>query len=167
MAKASTKKTPARTKVIDPNDPPVVTREEFDALAGNVSALVDIIKEERAARASAPAQPAHEETAIEKEVRKAAPDENPVNPAWIEKAEEILGDALDHCEVAFPKRGGTIFTVVITEDASNAPPEYLERMRVDRRSREIGNEGIEGVEQWCKLVASNLKRPKPTSHNRD
>ena len=40
-------------------------------------------------------------------------------------------------------------------------------MKVDRRSKEIGNEGIEGVEQWCKLVAQNLKRPKPITANAD
>lgn len=127
-----------------------VSRAEFDALAGNVGDLVELMKQDRADRAAAAAaKPPVAESALEKEIRKAAPDENPVNPAWVEKAEEILGDYLDHCEVQFPKRGGTIFTLVINKDKSNAPPEYIERMGVDRRSKEIGNEGIEGVEQWC------------------
>lgn len=143
-----------------------VSREEFDKLADNVGTLVDLFTKDREERAKAPPI-AVQETAIEKEVRKAAPDENPVNPAWKEKAEEILGDALDHCEVMFPKRGGTIFTVIVKEEVSNAPTEYMDRMKVDRRSREIGNEGIEGVEQWCKLVAANLKRTKPITKDRD
>lgn len=163
MASAS-KKTVTKKKAVEP----AVTRAEFDALTGNVSDLIGLLKQDREDRATKEANtPVIPETPMEKEVRKAAPDENPVNPAWVEKAEEILGEYLDHCEVFFPKRGGTIFTVIIKHEKSNAPTEYLERMAVDRRSREIGNEGIEGVEQWCKLVASNLKRPKPTSQNVD
>lgn len=141
------------------------SKEEVNALAESVGSLVELFKQDRAERAAAPVAAATPvaETAMEKEVRKAAPDVNPVNPAWEEKAEDILGDYLDHCEVFFPKRGGTIFTVVIKLEKSNAALEYLDVMKQDRRSKEIGNEGIEGVEQWCKLVAQNLKRPSLTA----
>lgn len=100
------------------------------------------------------------ETPLEKEVRKAGPDVQAVSPEWEEKAREIIGDAVDHCEIQYLRRGGTIFTVVIKPEFSNAPREYLDTMKADRRSKEIGNEGIEGVEQWCKLIKQNLSRPK-------
>lgn len=92
------------------------------------------------------------------EVRKAKHDQAPINPSWEEKAIEIIGEAVDHCEVFYPKAGGQIFTVVIKSEFSNAPKEYIERMKTDRRSREIGNEGISGVENWCKLIRQNLRR---------
>lgn len=138
--------------------PQYATVAQFNSLAESVGSLVELIKSGALATAPAAAISATE-TPVEREVRKAAPDVNPVNPAWEEKAREIVGDALDHCEVLYPKQGGVIFTLVIKQEFSNAPTEYLERHKVDRRSREIGNEGIEGVEQWCKLVKSNLNRP--------
>jgi hypothetical protein len=154
-----------------PKQEKTVKAADFDALKKDVGTLTQSVGDLVAlmtAQAQAPAAaPIAVESAIEKEVRKAAPDINPVNPAWIEKAEEILGEALDHCEVFFPKRGGTIFTLVIQEKFSNASAEYMERTKTDRRSKEIGNEGIEGVEQWCKLVAANLKRPKPVRATAD
>ena len=57
-----------------------------------------------------------------------------------------------------PKGGGTLFTVVIKPEFSNAAPEYLERYKADRRTKEIGSEGLSGVETWCKLIRANLKR---------
>lgn len=163
-SKAKTKKEP---KQAGP------TRAEFDTLAGNVSTLVDMMTKAQAQGVQAVAavpQPtiATSETALDKEVRKASADDvNPVNPAWVEKAEEILGEKLDHCEVFYPKRGGSVFTLVIKNEFSNASIEYLSVAKVDRRSKEIGNEGIEGVEQWCKLVAANLNRSKPLTRTSD
>lgn len=140
-------------------------KKDVGTLTQSVGDLVALMTAQAHAGANAPAVP---ETAIEKEIRKAAPDDiNPVNPAWTEKAEEVLGEALERCEVFYPKRGGTIFTLVIKPAFSNASVEYMERTKSDRRSKEIGNEGIEGVEQWCKLVAANLKRAKPTVKNPD
>lgn len=157
-AKGAGAKKPAATK------PKVeyATKAELNELSNNVGELVNLIKSGALSQPAALATPAvaTPETPEEKEVKKASPDSAPVNPEWEEKAREILGDALERCEVQYLRRGGTVFTVVIKNEHSNAPVEYLERMKVDRRSREIGNEGIEGVEIWCKLVAQNLRRPK-------
>jgi hypothetical protein len=93
-----------------------------------------------------------------KEIAEAKHNQAPINPAWEDKAREIIGEAVDYCDVFYPRSGGTIFTVVIKSEFSNAPKEYMERNKVDRRSREIGSEGISGVENWCKLIRQNLKR---------
>lgn len=100
------------------------------------------------------------ETSAEREVRKASPKEVPMNPEWEEMAQEIIGEAVDHCEISYLKNGGVLFTIVVKNEFSNAGADYLSRMGTDRRSREIGQEGLAGVEEWCKLVKSNLARPK-------
>lgn len=101
------------------------------------------------------------ETPQEKAVRKAGPDTYaPISPEWTDAVQEIIGEALDHCEMTYLKGGGTKFTIVIKNEFSNAPKDYLDMRKVDRRSKEIGSEGFAGVEAWAKLVASNLKRGK-------
>lgn len=133
-----------------------VTVERFDSLEKSVGDLVELIKSGQLKTAA----PAVAETPLEKEIRKAGPAQDPVPPQWAEKAQEHLGEALDHCEVTYLKGGGTVFTIVVRESHSNAPKEYLARYGADRRSKEVGTEGIAGVEEWCKLVAQNLKRNK-------
>jgi len=134
------------------------TKAEVKDLTSAVEKLLEMVSAQATAAQEKAAAVA--ETPIEREVRKAAPDQMPVNPAWKEKAEEILGEMMDHCEVLYPRGGGAIFTVVVAEKHSNAAIEYLEMNKTDRRSREIGNEGIEGVENWCKLIKSNLARKR-------
>ena len=140
MATQPKTKTEATAKPKAPK-PEYATKAELNELSQNVGELVNLIK---SGALSAPAV--------------APAVATPETPE--EKAQEILGEALERCEVQYLRRGGTVFTVVIKNEHSNASVEYLERMKVDRRSREIGNEGIEGVEIWCKLVAQNLRRPK-------
>ena len=123
-----------------------VSKKEFDELKSSVSDLVGLVKEMAKTKVNTP------ETPTEKEVKLATFDNNPVNPEWERMAREIIGEPLDHCEVAYPKRGGVLFTIVIKTEMSNAPKDYLERMKVDRRTREIGNEGQEGVEADRKSV---------------
>lgn len=135
----------------------------------SVNRILDILEAQAkapAAEAAAPVAPAtaaapENETPIEKQVRKASANEIPMNPEWEELAREIIGDPLDHCEIAYLKNGGVIFTIVIKDEFSNAGRDYLERYKSDRRSKEVGSEGIEGVENWCKLVKSNLAKGKP------
>ena len=128
-----------------------VTVEQFSQMTEVLSALTAAVTDLKKNPVAAPTKEAEE-------IRKATYDQAPINPAWEEKAREIIGEALDHCEIFYPKSGGVIFTVVIKNELSNSPKDYLERMKVDRRSREIGAEGISGVEIWCKLVRANLKR---------
>ena len=131
-----------------------VKRSEFDELKDSIAELAHVVKDMVKTKVDVP------ETPTEKEVKLATFDNNPINPEWERMAREIIGEPLDHCEVAYPKRGGVLFTIVIKTEFSNAPKDYLERMKVDRRTKEIGNEGQEGVEAYCKLVASNLKNAR-------
>lgn len=142
-----------------------VTKAEFNELQDSIGSLVGLVKESLAAsnEAKTAAVAAKVETPLEKEVTKARPDYiEPVNPEWQEKAEEILGDSLDHIEAKHLRTGGLIFTVVIKTEKSNASDSYLAEFKTDRRSKEIGAEGIGGVENWCKLIKQNLARPRST-----
>lgn len=162
---------PSRAKPKPGTTPPAaqefVTVERFDKLENAVGDLVTLIKEDRAARTTPPAalvgaEPvlAKIETPLEKEVRKAGTDPVQHVPRdWEEKAEEIIGDALDHCEMSYGQKGGVRFVVVIKKEKSNAPKDYLEFYGQDRRTKDIAGEGIAGVEEWCKLIRQNLNRP--------
>lgn len=150
-----------------------VTKEEFNRLENSIGSLIEVVKasvqktEETAtavatvAKEAADAKAAAPITPLEKEIIKARPDfvEN-VNPEWIEHAKEIIGDALDHVEVKTLRTGGLLFTVVIKTEHSNAPENYLKEHKSDRRTKEIGSEGIGGVDAWCKLIKQNLSRPR-------
>lgn len=136
--------------------PEFVTKEELNDFGNK---LLDGVEAMLKRTAPAPAATSVVETAGEKLITKAGPNDAPINPVWEEKAREIIGDALDHCEVAYLRNGGVIFTIVIKDEFSNAGKDYLARMGSDRRSKEVGSEGIEGVENWCKLVKANLARP--------
>ena len=149
MTTATPKKEAKKTK---PETPEFVTVAQFNQLTDVIGKLVDKVDE--ISKKEIHGEPTKEQT----EVAKAKYNEAPMNPAWEEKAREIIGEPMDRCEVFYPKAGGQIFTVVIKSEFSNAPKEYMERMKEDRRSREIGNEGIAGVETWCKLIKANLKR---------
>lgn len=150
---------PIKEKVVKPK-PAYVTADEFKAMnetvIGTLKALSDSILELK----NKTATPA--EAKETKEVTKAGPNQYPMNPEWDEKAREIIGEAVDHCEVFMPKGGGTIFTIIIKPEFSNAPQSYMEMYKIDRRTREIGAEGIAGVETLAKLVKQNLKQNAPT-----
>ncbi len=139
-----------------------VTEEKFNELQESVGILVGLVKQQIADKeAEKSAVPPVPETPIEKEIKKAGPNHSvPVNPEWEQVARDIIGDAVDHCEMQHLRSGGLIFHVIIKKEYSNASDDYFLRMHEDRRSREIGGEGIGGVEKWCKLIASNLKRGK-------
>lgn len=92
-------------------------------------------------------------------VQKASPNKFTVNDEWDEEAHKIIGDAVDHTEVVHERNGGIKFTVVIKRELSNAPQQYLDLVGTDRRTKEVGSEGIGGVIEWCKLIKQNLSRP--------
>lgn len=155
-----------------PAQPKYVTEERFKQLEDGVDSILDRMDEllkkppQQEVSVNGPVSPATaaapaNETPIERIVRKAGANEIPMNPEWEELAREIIGDPLDHCEIAYVKNGGVLFTIVIKEEFSNAGRDYLERYKQDRRTKEVGSEGIEGVEAWCKLVKSNLAKGAP------
>jgi len=146
------------------NETQFVTVEQFSKLE---DAMVSIAKSvnDLANKPAATVTPATVAAlAEEKKVADVGAKYIPVNPEWQAKAEEILGKMLDHCEMIYPRSGGIIFTVVIKPEFSNAPKDYLKFYKADRRSKEIGSEGIDGVEQWCKLIKQNLARPHTISN---
>jgi hypothetical protein len=150
----------AEKKKVEKKEPEYATQQQFKSLEDSLSKIVDVVSTlstNVSKLAERPATP--EEVKKEAEIAKAAPQEEIVNPNWLSKAKEVLGEKLERCEVFYPKAGGTIFTLVISPKFSNAPHEYIERHKEDRRSKEIGNEGMEGVENWCKLVLANLNKP--------
>lgn len=134
---------------------PAVSRAEFDALAKGVGDLVEMIKNDRL---QAPKDVVEKKQ--DEEVTKAAPNKFTVNPDWEEMAKKIIGEAVDHTEIQYLKGGGMLFTVVIKPEFSNAPLDYLDRYKIDRRSKEVGAEGEAGVQQWCDLIKNNLKRER-------
>lgn len=132
-----------------------VTKEAFDT---KINTLQDTMLQMMDMMKTKTDSPLEKQVSEEKEVAKAIPNNVHIPEDWEEKAKEILGEKLERCELFYPKSGGTQFTVVIKQEYSNAPKEYTERMKVDRRTKEIGQEGIGGVEAWCKLVRSNLNK---------
>lgn len=158
-ARAKIKK--ASLAAIEPTEK-YVTKQYFEEFASSLMDRLEALAKPApaAATVAAPAAASKIETPVERDVRKAGPTEIPMNPEWEDLARDIIGEAVDHCEIQYLKKGGMIFTVVIKNDFSNAGVDYLERMHSDRRSKEVGAEGIEGVEAWCRLVKSNLARPR-------
>jgi hypothetical protein len=86
----------------------------------------------------------------------AGPDQDtPVPPAWRKAVIEILGIDFE-CELKQPDRGGTIFTIIVPKNKSNASQLHWQNFKQDRRSRELGNTGLDGVKTWCLKVRANL-----------
>jgi hypothetical protein len=144
-----------------------VTVEKFSELESSISALTDLVAKSievqaTTAKAAAEAKALIPETPLEKEIAKAGPAIlESVNPEWVEIAKAVIGPALERCEEKHLRNGGLLFTIVIKKEFSNAPDNYLAEFKEDRRTKEIGAEGIGGVENWCKLVKQNLSRAKP------
>lgn len=134
-----------------------VSKEEFDTLKEDMNKsfgqIISLIKQK-------PEEKVKQEVE-DKKVSEADSDMSDVNPRYNEKAKEILGEKLDRTFVKYPKGGGTLFTVVIKKEFSNAPKDYLERMKEDFRTVNIEREefrGEDGVEKWCKLILQNLNK---------
>lgn len=80
----------------------------------------------------------------------------PVHPEWLSDAKLKIGEALDHCEVDYPKNGNPRYTVVIKKEFSNASSSHLEYYKIDRRTVAVTN-GLESVKTFNSLVAQNLR----------
>jgi hypothetical protein len=134
-----------------------VSREEFDSLKEEVTSgfreIVGLIKAKPEEKVKMEVE--------EKKVAEASSDVLDVNPRYHAKALEVLGEKLGRTYVTYPKGGGTLFTIVINEKFSNAPKDYLERYKEDKRTVNLEREefrGEEGAEKWAKLVLQNLNR---------
>lgn len=136
-----------------------VTKEAFDqkftSLENSLASIVDILS-----KPNVPAEVAKQAVETQK-VDEASHDTGDTNPRYDAKAKEILGEKVERTFVKYPKGGGTLFTVVIKKEFSNAPKDYLERMKEDQRTVNIEREefrGEDGVEAWAKLIKANLGR---------
>ena len=135
------------------------TDERFTRIEGTLENIASLLLQQTEAKSNPPVA----ETQLDKEVKKAGPDEYmPINPAWEEKAREIIGEPLERCSMYYPKNGGVVLEVYIKKEFSNAGKDYLEFYKVDKRSKDIGNEGMGGAEQFFKLIAQNLARKTTT-----
>lgn len=138
-----------------------VTEERFASLENSVNKLVDIVLAQAEAAKNTPAvAPVVVETPLEKEIRKAGPNHQPINPEWDEMCREIIGEPFERAAVRHLKGGGMMIDIFIKPEHSNAPADYLQMYKVDMRSKEVGAEGITGVEAFAKLVKQNLSRGK-------
>jgi len=116
-----------------------VTVEEFKKLEKSLGKILDVLEEKMTKKED------KAETEQDKKVIAAAPNKYTSNPEWEGVAAEILGEYLDHTEVEHEKTGGIKFTVVIKKEMSNASEEYLRQHGVDRRTKEVGALGMDGV----------------------
>ena len=136
----------------------LVSHEEFDGLKKEVSegfsTIVNLIKEKPKTveeSKKVDAKKANDKTAEPNDAYL-----EPVHPDWIADAKAKIGEAVDHCEVDYPKNGFPRYTVVIKKENSNASSSHLQYYKVDRRTVAVAN-GFETVKQFNSLVAQNLK----------
>lgn len=138
------------------------TDERFTRIEGTLENIASLLLQQTEAKSNPPVAPVAE-TKLDKEITKAGPDKYlPIPPGWEEKAKEIIGEPLEKCSMSYLENGGVIIEVYIKKEFSNAPKDYLEFYKVDKRSKSIGNEGLGGAEQFFKLIAQNLARKTTT-----
>ena len=84
-------------------------------------------------------------------------DQTPIPPSWKKAVATILGPDFA-CEIVQPDAGGTLFKIIVPREKSNAQQMHWEMHTRDVRTKEIGNTGLPGVEEWCKRVRANLQK---------
>lgn len=138
-----------------------VSKEEFDGLKGEMnksfSQIIDLIQQKPKVVEVESIKKAEEV----KKISEASSDITDFNPRYDAKAKEVLGDRIERTYVTYPKGGGTMFTIVITKEASNSPKDYLDLYKEDRRTMNLEREefrGEDGVEKWAKLILQNLNK---------
>lgn len=144
-------------KKIEEEENNFVSKTEFDELKNDMTKsfaqIVELIKQKPEEK--------EKQIAEDKKIDEANTNIGEINNRYDKKAREILGDRVERTYVEYPKGGGTLFTIVIKKEFSNAGQEYLERMKEDRRTINIEREeyrGEDGVEKWAKLILQNLNR---------
>ena len=128
--------------------------KRFESIENSILKVVDLVSK-------ANQTPKEKEVTKVVEAEKKSAEANdaykePVHPEWLADAKLKIGEALDHCEVDYPKNGNPRYTVVIKKEFSNASSSHLEYYKIDRRTVPVIN-GLEDVKKWNSLVAQNLK----------
>ncbi len=130
-----------------------VTKEKFDEVTSLLEALNKKL-EQQVAKKEEPKETKRTTDEILKdfsEIRDRIPSD------WRNIVDELLGADFEAI-IQYPKNGsGFLFKIIVPESKSNAPKDYLEFYKRDVRTKSLtGNEGLEGVKKFCKLVAINL-----------
>ena len=136
-----------------------VSKEEFDSLKQDMTKsfaqIIELVKQK-------PEEKVKQEKE-DKKVDEASADTSRQNPRYESKVREILGDKVERTYLTYPKGGGTLFTIVIKNEFSNAPKDYLQMYKEDKRTINLEREefrGEDGVERYAKLVLANLNRAR-------
>ncbi|MDE2233748.1 MAG: hypothetical protein KGJ90_06635 [Patescibacteria group bacterium] len=150
---AEKNKSPKTVKASEKPKQEFVSKEEFTEAVGTILDRLEAL-----AAKPAPVAASAVMSEADKDIAAAGPNHLETNPTWDGLAKEIVGDYVDHTEVSHDKQGGIYFTIVIKKEKSNAKADYIAMYKSDRRTKEVGTTGLNGVEEWCKQVRANLKR---------
>ena len=135
-----------------------VSRAEFDGLKNEMNKsfgqIIDLIKEKP--KTVEEVKKVEAKKAVDKTAEANDAYLEPVHPDWLADAKAKIGEALDHCEVSYPKNGNPLYTIVIKNDFSNASSSQLQFYKTDKRTIAVTN-GYETVKAYNSLVAQNLK----------
>ncbi len=137
-----------------PVEAPPVSKEEFSDFKSEVAqgfvAVADAIADLKnsVVPAAIPAKTVEPEGAMD--------EQTPMPLSWRKAVNEILGEDFD-CELSQPDQGGTKFTIIVPREKSNAPSIHWQNFKQDRRTREVGATGLQGVKEWCLKVRANLQ----------
>ena len=137
-----------------------VSRKEFEELETKINTGFSTIMEKLEGlnkQSTLTVTPAVNNTAVPTKEDNGAPrnDLTPVPPTWREMVDKILGPDFD-CEFYQPPQGGQKFSIIVPKEKSNADQQHWKYFSRDKRTKELSNTGITGVEEWCKKVRANL-----------
>jgi len=136
----------------------VVSREEFDGLKQEMSKsfeqIISLIKEKP--KTVEEVKKVEAKKVVDKTAEANDAYLEPVHPDWTADAKTKIGEALDHCEVDYPKNGNPRYTIVIKNEFSNASSSHLQYYKIDKRTVAVTN-GFETVKAFNSLVAQNLR----------
>lgn len=154
--------TPETTDVPDGDPDEAITsavgRKEFDKFQGEVTSALALIAENLANLSKVQDLKPPVVAPVAKVEVEGGPDKEqatPVPPAWQKAVHEILGIDFE-CEFVQPDNGGNIFKIIVPKEKSNASQAHWKEHGSDRRSKELGNAGLEGVKAYAKKVRLNL-----------
>lgn len=146
-------------------NPKAITGERIEGLEAKVDSLAGSLEKVLELFAKSQEAPKTDKEKVVAAEAKTAEANNaylePVPPDWVAdlkaKLEAIkMGEALDHCEIDYPKNGLPRYTIVIKNEFSNASSSHLQYYKVDRRTIPV-EKGFESVKQFNSLVAQNLR----------
>jgi hypothetical protein len=150
----------SKEPAIDP--PKYVNKDDFDKLSNRVEKILDVVEKIVDNNKVEP-----EKQALIVQTSSEDVSDNSQLPLQYQRIFEKYFDPEDGftARLTFPdsdakgnEMGGIMFTIVVPNKLSNATKAHLDYYKVDMRSKPLQAGAIaNGIENWCKLVASNLK----------